>query len=167
MMVRKLAFVLMSIFIVSCSDSSVDEQSVSEKTQGPSKEETWEYIYNDNIKLLKEVAKNTSYYNELSFDLNACLLKSVSGDSDPHIRTIPLKEIDPAEIYLDDYDRDKGIRTIFIKCKNKEECIDRRYKKVPDWTPSNYETIDSLKPEKIKKALVHLVKLCGGTPELF
>jgi len=97
---------------------------------------------------------------------------------------INIKALDPSrvEIIEDSY---TGEAFVYLHCKEDKECIKnisgkRYYKqdnisinnKIQNKYKSNSARIDVLGGKKrnalkVKKAFIHLIKLCGGTPELF
>jgi len=135
----------------------------------PSMDETWNYIHADNLKVEKEYKEyyeskfkqKTGDNYRLSLNKDSCKLYKHEGH---RTMTFPLIMADPSTIKIT---QSSDGKSFWVYCKNDEKCIQTKYLDNGAMNSSSYFVITSNKRTKMMKAVSHLIKLCGGTGELF
>ena len=141
----------------------------------PTKEETWDYIRRNLTSSIGTDSRFGGSYYKYSFDKSSCVFQKVTEDKNGNhsiftTYTINLADLDPNEVKA--ITPSSSDPWIIMGCRERKNCVHTKSSNPSDNRNdyNGYEdglSLDSDVPERVAKAFSHLIRLCGGKPELF
>lgn len=132
----------------------------------PNLEETWEYISNAfDEDQSHGLDASHGYVSSVSFDKSSCLLVVGVSSSEPgfHLRmSVFLRDLDPSLVNTGYWSSE----IVDLNCRERKECVTREFSSGLTIQTDGIEfQLDD--GDRNGRAFAHLIRLCGGTEELF